>query len=496
MDNIILGLSTALLPANLLACMVGVVLGTIIGVIPGIGAMAAIALVLPLTFSLDPLTGIVMLAGIYYGAEYGGSTASILLNLPGTPSNAITCLDGYPMAQKGRAGVALFVTTIASFAGGTIGIIVLSLLSPLITQLAMSFGPVEYFWLIVLCLIAVAAIGAEDIKKNLAMLLLGGLVGIVGSDIYDGVARYTFNQGHLIDGLSLVPVAMGLFGLSEIILAARSNTPRVHQSISLRSMIPTREDWRQMLTPILRGSGFGCIFGPLPGTGPSIAALTSYAVERKISKTPEKFGTGCVEGIAAPEASNNAAVQTSFIPTLSLGIPGTPTMAIMIGALMIHGIVPGPMLMQNQPGLFWGLVMSFWIGNLLLLVLNIPLISVWVALLNIPYRLLYPAIVVLICVGSYSISNSAFDVGLVLLFGVAGYILRRQGFSPAPLLIGFVLTPILEENLRRGWLMGRGDPMFFVSSPVAVGAIVLCVLLLTLPLITALSRRHAAKISE
>lgn len=492
MENLALGLATALAPANLLACLAGVVLGTVIGVIPGIGAMAAIALVLPLTFSLDPVTGIVMLAGIYYGAEYGGSTASILLNLPGTPSNAITCLDGYPMAQNGRAGVALFITTVASFIGGTIGIIVLTILSPAITTLAMAFGPVEYFWLILICFIAVAAIGAEDPKKNFAMLLLGGLVGLVGIDIYDGTARYTFGQGHLIDGLSLVPVAMGLFGLSEIILSARSGTRRTRHSITLRSMLPTRDDWKRILFPMCRGTGFGCIFGPLPGTGPSVAAMTSYAIERKLSKTPEHFGKGCVEGVAAPEASNNAAVQTSFIPTLSLGIPGTPTMAIMIGALMIHGIVPGPMLMQNQPDLFWGLVMSFWIGNVLLLILNIPLISVWVALLNIPYRLLYPAIVVLICIGSYSISNSVFDVGLVLMFGVVGYLLRLQGFAPAPLLIGFVLMPILEENLRRGWLMGRGDPMYFISSPVAIMALLLCALLLALPLIR-LSRRSKPK---
>jgi TctA family transporter len=493
MDNILLGLSTALIPANLLACFAGVFLGTAIGVIPGIGAMAAIALILPLTFSLDPLTGIVMLAGVYYGAEYGGSTASILLNLPGTPSNAITCLDGYPMAQQGRAGVALFITTIASFVGGSIGIVVLTLLSPLITSLAMAFGPAEYFALILLCFIAVAAIGADDPKKNLVMILLGGLISLVGIDLYDGVQRYTFGQGQLIDGLSLVPVAMGLFGLSEIILSVRSGGARVKQSITLRSMIPTRDDWRRIGFPMLRGAGFGCLFGPLPGTGPTVAALTSYAAERRLADKPEEFGTGRVEGIAAPEASNNAAVQTAFIPTLSLGIPGTPTMAIMIGALMIHGIVPGPMLMQNEPDLFWGLVMSFWIGNLLLLLLNIPLISLWVSLLNIPYRLLYPSIIVLICIGSYSISNSVFDVGLVLLFGVVGYLLRRQGFAPAPMLIGFVLTPLLEENLRRGWLMGRGDPAYFVSSPVAGVSLFLCGLLLLLPLIGVL-RRSAARI--
>jgi len=489
MENLLLGLSTALLPVNLIACFAGVLLGTAIGVIPGIGAMAAIALILPLTFSLDPTTGIVMLAGVYYGAEYGGSTASILLNLPGTPSNAITCLDGYPMAQQGRAGVALFITTVASFVGGSIGIVVLTLLTPVIVNIGMAFGPAEYFALILLCFVAVSAIGSEDPRKNMVMILIGGLVSTVGTDIYDGVERYTFGFDNLLDGLSLVPVAMGLFGLSEIILSVRSASQKVKQSISLRSMIPTRTDWRRMFWPMMRGAGFGCLFGPLPGTGPSVAAMTSYASERSISDTPEEFGKGRVEGIAGPESSNNAAVQTAFIPTLSLGIPGTPTMAIMIGGLMIHGVVPGPLLIQNEPELFWGLVASFWIGNLLLLVLNIPLIGLWVSLLNIPYRLLYPSIIVLICIGSYSVSNSTFDVALVLIFGVIGYLLRRQGFSPAPMLIGFVLTPMLEENLRRGMLMGRGELSYFVSSPIAIGA-----LLLALGLVLfSLFRQHRAR---
>lgn len=490
MDTLLVGLSAALQFENLMACLGGVILGTAIGVIPGIGAMAAIALILPLTFSLDPTTGIVMLAGVYYGAEYGGSTASILLNLPGTPSNAITCLDGYPMAQNGRAGVALFITTIASFVGGSIGILVLTWLTPIITGVAIAFGPAEYFTLILFCFVAVASIGGADPRKNFAMILIGGLVSMAGTDIYDGTERFTFGTDSLTDGMSLVPVAMGLFGLSEIIMSVRGASQKPRQSISLRSMLPTREDWRRMGLPMLRGAGFGCFFGPLPGTGPSVAALTSYATEKKLSRHPEEFGKGRVEGVAGPEASNNAAVQTAFIPTLALGIPGTPTMAIMIGALMIHGVVPGPLLIQNEPELFWGLVASFWIGNLLLLILNIPLISVWVSLLNIPYRLLYPAIVVLICIGSYSIANSVFDVWLVLLFGVVGYLLRSQGFMPAPMLIGFVLTPMLEENLRRGVLMGRGDPMYFLSSPLSLAAVLLTLCLLLLPPVARLRRRR------
>lgn len=473
-----MGLSTALMIENLVACFAGVFLGTAIGVIPGVGAMAAISLLLPLTFTLDPTTGIVMLAGVYYGAEYGGSTASILLNLPGTPSNAVTCLDGYPMAQKGRAGVALFITTIASFFGGTVGVIVLSVLTPSIATVSQAFGPAEYFALIILCYVAVSAIGGADPWKNLAMILIGSLFGTVGIDLYDGVERYTFGFESLIDGISLVPVAMGLFGMSEIILSIRHGSTRVKQEVSLRSMLPSLEDLRRIIWPMARGSLSGCAFGPLPGTGPSVAALFSYATEKKLSRHPERFGTGEVEGVAAPEVSNNAAVQTAFIPTLSLGIPGTPTMAIMIGALMIHGVVPGPLMIQNQPDLFWGLVASFWIGNLLLLLLNIPLINLWVSLLNIPYRYLYPAIIILICIGSYSIANNVFDVALVLLFGLVGYVLRLRGFMPAPMLIGFVLSPMLEENMRRSMLMGRGELSYFFSSHISSGALVISALLI------------------
>ncbi|HEV7435555.1 MAG TPA: tripartite tricarboxylate transporter permease, partial [Pseudorhizobium sp.] len=392
--------------------------------------------------------------------------------------------------QQGRAGVALFITTVASFVGGSIGILVLSNLTPLIVEVGQAFGPAEYFALIIFCYVAVSTIGGTDPKKNIAMVLLGGLFGTVGIDLYDGTQRYTFGYGQLIDGVSLVPVAMGLFGLSEIILSIRGSGNRVRHKITLRSMIPAAADWKRMGWPMIRGAVSGCIFGPLPGTGPSFAAITSYAAEKQIARDPNRFGQGAVEGIAAPESANNAAVQTAFIPTLSLGIPGTPTMAIMIGALMIHGVVPGPLLITQQPDLFWGLVASFWIGNLLLLLLNIPLISVWVSLLNIPYRYLYPAIVVLIALGSYSIANSAFDVMLVLAFGILGYLLRRAGFMPAPLLIGFVLSPLLEENLRRGMLMGRGDVSYFVASPISATAIGLSLLLLLFTLVGGPLRRR------
>ncbi len=479
MENLALGLSVALLPENLLACFAGVFLGTAIGIIPGIGALAAISLLMPLTFAMEPMTGIVMLAGVYYGAEYGGSTSSILLNLPGTPSNAITCLDGHPMAKQGRAGVALFMTTIASFVGGSIGILVLTGLTPLIVGVGMAFGPAEYFALILFCFIAVSAIGGSDPMKNIVMVATGALAGTIGFDIYDGTERYTFGSHYLIDGLSLVPVAMGLFGLSEIIGSIRGSAERPRHDVSLKAMLPGLREWKRSFWPMLRGAGFGCFFGPLPGTGPSVATIVSYANEKKISRHPEEFGEGAIEGIAAPEASNNAAVQTAFVPTLALGIPGTPSMAIIIGALMIHGIIPGPTLISSEPGLFWGLVASFWIGNLLLLVLNIPLIGFWVSFLNIPYRYLYPAIVVLICVGSYSLNNSVFDVYVMLFFGALGYLLRCHNFAPAPLLIGFVLSPMLEENFRRAMILGRGEPTYlFTSSTISAVALAVALLLL------------------
>ncbi|HEY9548316.1 MAG TPA: tripartite tricarboxylate transporter permease, partial [Kiloniellaceae bacterium] len=467
MENFALGLSVALLPQNLLACFAGVFVGTAIGAIPGIGALAAISLLMPLTFAMDPTTGIVMLAGVYYGAEYGGSISSILLNVPGTPANAITCLDGHPMAKQGRASVALFMTTVASFIGGSIGILVLSWLTPVIVDVAMAFGPAEYFALILFCLVAVSTIGGSDPAKNAVMAAIGALAGTIGIDIYDGTERYTFGFQYLLEGLHLVPLAMGLFGLSEVIASIRGSDYRPRHDVSLRAMLPHAREWKPAILATLRGAGFGCFFGPLPGTGPTVATIASYATERRLSRRPEKFGEGAIEGIAAPESANNAAAQTAFVPTLALGIPGSPTMAVIIGALMIHGIIPGPMLISSEPELFWGLVASFWIGNLLLLVLNIPLIGFWVSFLNIPYRYLYPAIVVLICLGSFSLNNSVFDVYLTLLFGAFGYMLRCYNFSPAPLLIGFVLSPMLEENFRRAMIMGRGEVSYFFSNAIS-----------------------------
>jgi putative tricarboxylic transport membrane protein len=453
---------------NLFYCLIGVSLGTFIGVLPGIGALASMSMLLPITFHLDPTAAIIMLAGVYYGAEYGGSTASILLNLPGTTANAVTCLDGYPMAQQGRAGVALFMTTIASFVGGTLGILVLMLLTPLVIMVALSFGPAEYVAVIVFGLIAAGTVAQGSPLKGIMMIVLGVLIGCIGADMTTGTVRYSLGFYELQDGVSIVILAMGLFGVAEVISAVnREVGSGLRERISLRSMLPSGNDLRRSLMPMLRGTVSGSIFGPLPGAGPSLAAFMAYIVEKRVSRTPERFGKGAIEGIAAPEAANNASVQTAFVPTLTLGVPGTATMAIMMGALMIHGIQPGPRLVTQMPDLFWGVVASFWIGNVLLLVLNIPMIGVWVSILRIPYRFLYPAVLCFICIGVYSIHNNVFDVYLVIIVGLIGYFLRVLAFEPAPLLIGFILGPMLEANFRRGMLMFRGDASMFLQRPIS-----------------------------
>ncbi|AEQ52374.1 tripartite tricarboxylate transporter permease [Pelagibacterium halotolerans] len=489
--NLALGLQTAFTPVNLLYCFLGVFLGTFIGVLPGIGSLAAVSMLLPITFYIEPTTALVMLAGVYYGAEYGGSTASILLNLPGTPSSAVTCLDGYPMAQKGRAGVALFITTIASFVGGSIGILLLMAFSPLLSQVALAFGPAEYFALMALGLIAAAGVTQNSPLKGIAMVVLGLVLGSVGADVNTGITRYTFGLIELYDGISLVALAMGLFGVAEIIASIRDGDRKLmSDKITLRSMLPAKGEGRQVALPILRGAGIGSFFGALPGAGQSIASFIGYAVEKKVAKDPSRFGKGAIEGLASPESANNAAVQTAFIPTLTLGIPGSATMALMLGALLIHGITPGPGLMANNPDIFWGLVMSFWIGNIMLLILNIPLIGIWVRLLKIPYQYLYPAILVLICIGVYALNYSLFEVGMVLGFGALGYAMRLLRFEPAPLLIGFVLGPMMEENLRRAMLLARGDPMVLVSRPISGTLLAITLVLLAFMLVSVFRRKR------
>lgn len=494
-SNVSLGLMTALTPEYLFYCALGVFLGTLAGVIPGIGTLAAMSLLFPLTFHLDPTAALVMLAGIYYGTTYGGSTTSILLNLPGTPSAAVACIDGHPMANQGRAGVALLLTTVASFVGASVGIILMMLFSPLIVSAALEFGPTEYFSLMTLGLIIAATMSNESLLKGLAMIIVGILVGLVGLDTYTGADRFTFSTPSLYDGISIVALAMGLFGISQIIGSIRTAESKVAdiEPVTLRSMLPTRDDCRRSVFPLFRGASIGSFFGALPGSGGTIASFVAYATEKKLSTSPERFGHGAIEGLAAPESANNAADQTAFIPTMALGIPGTASMAMMLGVLMIHGITPGPSLMTNSPDLFWGLIMSFWIGNILLLLLNIPLIGVWVNLLRTPYQFLYPGILMFICMGTYSVANNTVDLWLVIAFGLLGYGLTLLKFSLPPLLLGFVLGPLMEEHFRRAMLYSRGDIMTFVEQPISGSFLLLSVLVLVSSVIFSRRRKKKAR---
>jgi TctA family transporter len=487
LSNLALGFATAATVYNLTCCFVGVFLGTFIGVLPGVGPLAAVAMLLPVSFYLPPETALVMLAGVYYGAEYGGSIASILLNIPGTPSASVTCLDGYPMARDGRAGVALFSTAIASFFGAIFGVVVMVLLSPALAEFALLFGPAEYFAVMVLGLVAASVVSTSGALRGVMMVCLGILLGTVGVDINSGETRFVVGMPELRDGVSLVVVAMGLFGISEVMVSARGATRSyATERISMSKFLPTRAEWLRSVGPAIRGSAVGSFFGTLPGTGQTVASFVGYALEKRISPRGDKFGTGQIEGVVVPEAANNAAAQTAFIPTLTLGIPGSTTMALMLGALMIHGITPGPRLISEHPELFWGLIVSFLFGNLFLLILNIPLIGLWVRLLRVPHYYLYPTVVVLICVGVYSIDNSIFDIWMTLAFGVLGYVLRLFRFEPAPLLIGFVLGPMMEEFFRRAMLLSRGDPMVFLERP---GSAALLGIALVLLLATAIPRR-------
>ncbi|GGG18719.1 hypothetical protein GCM10010964_03740 [Caldovatus sediminis] len=493
--NLALGFEHAFSPTNLLYCFIGVFLGTFVGVLPGIGALATISMLLPLTFHVPPTTALVMLAGIYYGAAYGGSTASILLNLPGTPSAAVACLDGYPMSKQGRAGVALLMTTVASFFGATIGIIILTLFSPVLAEVGLAFGPADYFAMMVLGLVAAATLTQGSPIKGIAMVLVGLCIGMVGTDVQTGQQRFTFGIPELSDGFSLVAMAMGLFGVAEVIASVhriRDQRAADRPKITFLSMLPTRDDVRRSWFPMLRGSGIGSIFGALPGTGPTIASFMSYAVEKRVSREPSRFGKGAIEGVTAPESANNAAAQTGFIPTLTLGIPGDAVMALMLGAMIIAGVQPGPRLVVEHPEIFWGLVASFWIGNVLLVILNIPLVGIWVKMLQIPYRILYPAILLFICIGVFSVNNNTFDILMVMMFGIFGYVLMLLRFEPAPMVLGFILGPLMEEHLRRAMLLSRGDPAVFVQRPISATLLALTALLLIWAMISLL-RSNGAK---
>jgi len=492
-QGLMLGFETAFSPVNLLYCFIGVFIGTLIGVLPGIGALATISLLLPVSFHLAPTAAIIMLAGVYYGAQYGGSTAAILLNIPGTPSHVVACLDGYPMAREGRAGVALFMTTVASFVGSVVGIFLLAVFAPAIAEIGLTFGPWEYFSMMLLGLIAAATMASGSIAKGLAMVVIGLCLGIVGTDVNTGINRFDFGVPELLDGINLIALAMGIFGVTEIITSADRRGERPPEKVSMRTMLPNRKERRQSAFAILRGSGVGSVFGALPGAGPAISAFMSYAIEKKIAREPDRFGKGAIEGLTAPEAANNAATQTSFIPTLSLGIPGDAVMALMLTALIIHGIQPGPMMLTTQPDVFWGLIVSFMIGNIFLLFLNIPLIGLWVSILRIPYVFLFPAMVVFVSLGVYSVNNSTFDVLMVAGIGAIGYLIYVLGFEATPLLLGFVLGPLLEENFRRGLEISRGNLWTFVERPISGTMLAICALLLIWTIWGALRARSSKR---
>lgn len=493
-EGLLFGIGFVLQPEVLIYCFLGVVLGTFVGVLPGIGAMAAISLLLPITYYITPEAALIMLAGVYYGAQYGGAVASILLRLPGTPQSAVTTLDGYPMARDGRAGVALFTAMASSFTGSVVGIIVLVMLAGWLSRAATAFGAADYAAMMILGLVAASTIGTSRPAKGFAMVTLGLLLGCIGTDVNSGAQRFTFGQTELLDGVNLVALAMGMFGVAEVIANIRDpDRQGAAARIGINRLMPRWEDLRRMAFPTLRGSALGSFFGALPGTGSTLSSFLSYSMERRISRRPERFGKGAVEGVAGPEAANNSAAITAFAPTLTLGIPGDPIMALMLGALVIHGVQPGPLMLEARPEMFWGLVASFGIGNLLLLILNLPLIGIWVAMLRIPFNYLYPAILVFLCLGVYSVRGLTFDIVAVAGIGLAGYLLALAKFSPALLLLGFVLGPLIETNLRRAFLISRGDPMVFLERPIAAGFVIATVALLLLPIWQAWRRRRAGR---
>jgi TctA family transporter len=492
-SNLALGFGVALSTSALLYCLVGVTLGTFIGVLPGIGPIAAIGVLLPLTFHAPATEAIIMLAGIYYGSMYGGSTVAILLNLPGTAASAVVALDGHPMAKQGRAGSALVMTTLCSFFGGCVAIMIVAAFAPPLAGFALRFQSPEYFSLMVLGLLAAAILVSGPFLKGIGMVLIGLLLGTIGQETLSAVPRYTFGSLNLYDGLSFVVVIIGLFGLAEVInnLARGTNRGEVTSKVAWRDLIPTRKDLRDSFMPTVRGTGLGSFLGILPGAGPAIASFVAYAVEKRVSRDPSRFGKGAIEGISAPEGANNAAAQTSFIPTLSLGVPGDAIMAIMLGALMIHGLVPGPQIIQNNPEFFWGLLASFWIGNLLLLILNLPLVGIWIRLLSIPYSILFPAILSFIAVGIYSLHRDAFDLYLVAGAGLVGYLFIRLRLEAAPLLLGMILSPLVEENLRRSLLVSRGDPTIFLTRPISLAFLLIAAAAIGFVIVSALRhRRH------
>jgi TctA family transporter len=472
------GFDAALSLTNLGFCLIGVTLGTLIGVLPGIGPVATIAMLLPVTYGQQPLSALIMLAGIYYGAQYGGSTSAILVNLPGESSSVVTCLDGHAMARRGRAGAALGIAALGSFFAGTVATLLIAALAVPLAELALKFGPAEYFSLMVLGLVAAVVLANGSLVKAIAMTVLGLLLGLIGTDVNSGTERYSFGIPELSDGFGFVVVSMGLFGIAEIIHNLEKGVQRNIFATSVGGIWPTRDDFKASWKPVLRGTLLGSVLGVLPGGGAILSSFAAYTLEKKLAKDPSRFGQGAIEGVAAPESANNAGAQTSFIPLLTLGIPPNAVMALMVGAMMIHGIVPGPQVMTEKPELFWGLIASMWIGNLMLVLLNLPLIGIWIRLLRVPYQILYPAILVFCCIGIYSVNQSTTEVAFAVGFGLLGYIFIKLQCEPAPLLLGFVLGPLMEENLRRAMLLARGDPTIFVTRGLSLALLLMALALL------------------
>lgn len=489
LNNLIMGLGVALTPVNVLYCFLGAMLGTLIGVLPGIGPMATIAMLLPITFNIPPVSALIMLAGIYYGAMYGGSTTSILLNIPGEAASVVTCVEGYQMARQGRGGPALAIAALGSFFAGCVATVIIALFAPPLAEVALKFGPTEYFSLMVLGLISAVVLAHRSLPKAIAMVLLGLLLGAIGTDVNSGVRRFTFGIRDLYDGVNFVVIAMGLFAFAEII----ANLERKQKSVvitDVQNVWPSRADFRASWKSVVRGTGLGSMIGILPGGGAILSSFASYAVEKRLAADPSRFGKGAIEGVAGPESANNAGAQTSFIPMLTLGIPSNAVMALMLGAMTIQGITPGPLVMTKHPGLFWGLIASMWVGNLMLVVINLPLIGLWIRLLMVPYRLLYPAILLFCCIGAYSLSNSPVETALTAAFGLLGYIFIKLDFEPAPLLLGFVLGPMMEECLLRAMLLSRGDPTVFFTRPISLALLLAAAFLILIIILPAVRQKR------
>jgi len=489
--SMLMGFQVALQPGNLVFCFAGVLIGTLVGVLPGLGPVAAISLLLPTTFHATPVSGIIMLAGIYYGAMYGGSTTSILVNIPGEAASVVTCLDGYKMARQGRAGPALGIAAFGSFIAGTLGVVGLMLVAPPLAEMALKFGPPEYFSLMILGLTILTFLASGPMWKALLMAAFGLFLGCIGIDTLTGSLRFTLDIVELSDGIGLVPVVMGLFGISEVLLNVEQSTERSVFETKIKDLLPNLRDWADSIWPILRGTVIGFFLGVLPGGGAVISSFVSYAVEKKISKHPEKFGTGMIQGVAGPEAANNAATGGAFIPLLTLGIPANAVMAILLGAMMIHGMQPGPMLMKEHPDLFWGAVTSMYLGNVMLLILNLPLIGLWVKILKVPYPILFPLILLFCLIGAYSLNNSIVEVLIMVIFGLIGYFFKKYEYEGAPLVLALVLGPMLETALRRSLLLSAGDPTIFLTRPISAVLILSSFCLLVFPLVPWIGKKRA-----